>query len=352
MTPNKGGAFLRPNKISERRRIHILKPFIPWVGGKTALRPTLYRLFPNHFSRLVEVFGGGASVLFGREPDGCEEIYNDLNGDLVNLFQCVKRRSLALVRELGFLPLNSRQEFGVLRKFLKQEEFTDEDLKEELALSERCLEPPESEEIQKLLTEQAELGDVRRAAAFYKVIRYSYAGSGTSYGGKPLDIRRGLHLIWACSRRLGDAVIEHQSYEAIIPRYDAPGTLLYIDPPYYQAECYEVAFGLDDHYKLRELFGNCGCFAVLSYNDTPFIRELYKGFWIYSVRRLNNMAQRYKAQRRGEGRDEGKLEYAELVILNYDPREHPKQMTLFGDDLSDEYKCELVSEGGHHDKEL
>ena len=35
--------------------------------------PVLYQLFPNDFHRLVEVFGGGAAVIFGREPGRCEE---------------------------------------------------------------------------------------------------------------------------------------------------------------------------------------------------------------------------------------------------------------------------------------
>ena len=59
-------------------------------------------------------------VIFGREPGRCEEIYNDYNGNLVTLFWCVKNRPLALMTELNFLPLNSRQEFEVLRKLLRE----------------------------------------------------------------------------------------------------------------------------------------------------------------------------------------------------------------------------------------
>ena len=315
----------------------MLKPFIPWVGGKTALRPILYQLFPNSYDRLVEVFGGGASVLFGKEPDHRAEVYNDLNSDLFNLFMCVKERPLSLVRELGFLPFNSRQEFKVFRKFVRKEEFTDDYLAEEMELCERYLEPPDSMEMKGLLLEQAEAGDVKRAAAFYKMIRYSYAGGGSSYGGKSIDIRRSLHLIWACSRRLADVVIENLSFEEAIPKYDASGTLLYLDPPYYQAECYEVAFSLEDHYKLRELLGRCRGYTVLSYNDHPFVRDLYKGFWQFSAKRLNNMAQRY----------ESGSEYEELIILNYDPRDHPKdeQMNLFQSQKPPEYQYTLISEG-------
>ena len=307
------------------------------MGGKTALRPILYQLFPNNYDRLVEVFGGGASVLFGKEPDHRAEIYNDLNGDLYNLFMCVKNRPLSLVRELGFLPFNSRQEFKVIRKFVRKEEFTDDYLAEEMELCERYMKPPESIEMKGLLLEQADAGDVKRAAAFYKMIRYSYGGSGSSYGGKSIDIRRSLHLIWACSRRLADVVIENLSFEEAIPKYDAPGTLLYLDPPYYQAECYDIAFSLEDHYKLRNLIGRCRGYTALSYNDQPFIRHLYKGFWQFSVKRLNNMAQRF---------DSGS-EYEELIILNYNPRAHPKneQLNLFQSQKPPEYQYTLISEG-------
>lgn len=316
-----------------------IKPFIPWVGGKTALRPTLYRLFPNNYNRLVEVFGGGAAVIFGRKPDSCEEIYNDFNGNLVNLFRCVRDRPMALMRELRFLPLNSRDEFYELRDFLRQKE-PEEDLylSEELALCQQYFPLLEAQELQELMVNQSAARDVHRAAAFYKVIRYSYAGGGSSFGGKPTDIRNALNLIWLCSRRLSKVVIENQSYETIIPRYDKEETLLYLDPPYYEAECYEVGFGLEDHRKLQQLLRNCKCYVMLSYNDHPFIRELYQGFWIYSVKRLNNLAQRYDAG----------SEYAELIITNYDPREHPKdqQLSLFQQTEENICECTLVAEGG------
>ena len=113
--------------------------------------PVLYQLFPNDFHRLVEVFGGGAAVIFGREPGRCEESYNDYNSNLVTLFWCVKNRPLALMTELNFLPLNSRQEFEVLRKFLREEEFTNAYLREELELCERFFLSPDREELRQML---------------------------------------------------------------------------------------------------------------------------------------------------------------------------------------------------------
>ena len=55
------------------------------MGGKKALRNTVYELSPASFERYIEVFGGGGWVLFGRPPDPkVMEVYNDFNSNLTN----------------------------------------------------------------------------------------------------------------------------------------------------------------------------------------------------------------------------------------------------------------------------
>lgn len=191
------------------------------MGGKKALRNIIYRLFPKDFGRYIEVFGGGGWVLFGRQPDfKGMEVYNDFNGNLTNLFYCVKSRTLAFLKQLGFLPLNSRHEFGVLRRFFEKDEFDREYLSEELELAQQNLPPPEFEELRAILLEQAEPSDVWRAAAFFKLIRYSYGSGCTSYGCQPFDIRKVFAVIWEASRRLADTVVENKDFEALIRQYD------------------------------------------------------------------------------------------------------------------------------------
>ena len=67
-------------------------------------------------TRYIEVFGSADRVLFSREQDGAMEVFNDYNGDLINLYRCVRERTFALLRELNFLPLQSRDEFNLLRR--------------------------------------------------------------------------------------------------------------------------------------------------------------------------------------------------------------------------------------------
>ena len=86
------------------------------MGGKEKLSPYVYQVLPPQFSQYVEPYGGSGAVLLGlpRDP-GRLDIYNDYDGDLVNLMACVRDRPLALLKELKFLPLQARGEFELLK---------------------------------------------------------------------------------------------------------------------------------------------------------------------------------------------------------------------------------------------
>ena len=293
-----------------------INSFISWVGGKKALRKIIYPLFPVGYERYIEVFGGGGWVLFGMEADSkIMEVYNDFNGDLVNLFACVRERPLALIKELNCFPLNSRQEFSILKQALEKGDFDSKHLKEEMELAERMLSPPCAAEIRDILSQNACLIDVKRAATFYKLIRYSYGSGCTSFGSQPFDIRKTFSLIWEASYRLKDTVIENKDFEGLIRQYDREKAFFYCDPPYYETEGhYAVVFEKSDHIRLRDTLAASAGKWMVSYNDCEYIRELYDGFHILAFTRINNLAQRYK----------GGSEFPELIITNYDPWERGK----------------------------
>lgn len=318
-----------------------MNSIISWIGGKKALRELIYERMPTQYGRYIEVFGGGGWVLFGKQPDKCMEVYNDFNSNLVNLFYCVKEKPMALLKELAFLPLDSREEFYQLRKFLAMEEFKSEHLDEELKITARYLKEPEAGEIRELLMERAEAGDVRRAAAFYKIIRYSYGSGCTSFGCQPFDIRKTFSTLWQASWRLRDTVIENKDFEALIRHYDRPDAFFYCDPPYFETEDhYEVVFRKEDHVRLRDTLAGINGKFMVSYNDCEYIRELYQGFQIEAVTRYNNLAQRY----------DGGSEFPEVLIANYDmgerKRSMPVQMSLF-----ESYGMSVAQSGTQEGKE-
>ena len=310
-----------------------IKTPVSRVGNKTSILHILYALFPMNYGRFIDVFGGSGSVLLGNPTVSSFEVYNDFDRNLANLFRCMKERTMATIRELGFCHLNTREDFIVIRKFFENEEFHDDYFSEELKLTELLFPPFEAKELMEIRTRITEDYDVRRAAMYIKLLRFSYSSSGKSYASQPFDLRKLFGLIAELQTRMANVIVENQDFETLINHYDRPDAFFYADPPYFSTEdMYEVGFGWDDHVRLRDTLKNIKGKFLLSYNDCPEIRELYSGFTLFDFSRTHSMAQRYEA---------GK-EFKELLIGNYDlyerERAKPKQLTLFGtyDNVSDE----------------
>lgn len=269
-----------------------INSFMAWVGGKKALRDEILARFPRNYKRYIEVFGGAGWVLFHKPPGNDFEVFNDFNGNLVNLYRCVREQPNALRNELRYM-LNSRLDFEYMKGMLHS---------------------------------QAVLPDVRRAAYYYALIRYSYAAGTSTFGSQPHAMWNNFPLIESAAGRLQKVVIENKDCVKLIRQYDRPESFFYCDPPYYNADQYYEAVSSDgfDHAGLADaLLGIKGKF-LLSYNDCPEIRALYDrpGIVVEGISRLSNIAQRY---------ENGK-QYPELLISNYDTTELARscvQLTLF-----------------------
>ena len=302
-----------------------MKTPVSRVGNKTSILNILYAVFPLEYERFVDVFGGSGSVLLGKPKIDNFEVYNDFDRNLVNLFHCMKERTMATIRELGFCNLNSREDFNVTRNFFNyNKSFTDDYLKEELKLTEILFPPLEAQELQEVRTKITTDYDVRRAAMFLKLLRYSYSSGCKSFASQPFDIRRLFELIMQLESRMANVVVENQDFETLIKHYDRTDTFFYLDPPYFSTESmYAVGFNCDDHVRLKDTLSKIKGKFLLSYNDCPEIRDLYQGFNLFDFSRTHSMAQRY---------DAGK-EFKELLIANYDlyerERNKPQQLTMF-----------------------
>lgn len=278
-------------------------------------------------------------MLLGKPTIDAFEVYNDFDRNLVNLFRCMKVRPMAVIRELGFCNLNSRDDFDVIRKFFEHEIFSDEYLAEELELTEIMLPPAQAKELKELRLRIEQDYDVRKAAMYLKLQRYSYSSSGKSFASQPFDIRKLFSLIQQLESRMANVIVENQDFERLFRHYDREDALFYLDPPYFSTEdMYPGGFGMDDHKRLRDLLRNIKGRFLLSYNDCPEIRELYKDFEIFDFTRTHSMAQRYEA---------GK-EFKELLIANYDFYERiknrPQQLTLFDDAGKFDYYTKILKE--------
>lgn len=254
----------------------------------------------------------------------CYEFYSSIPQITSDMFDSMRDRPMEFIRELGFLSLNSRDDFAILKKFFEKEEFTEDYLKAQLDLTEILLPEVTAKEVRTLYSAARNDHDLRRAAMFLKLIRYSYSSGCKSFACQPFSLRTLFALVQDFAKRCENVVIENQDFETLIKHYDRPTTFTYCDPPYFTSEyVYDCGFTWEDHLRLyHALAGMKGKF-LLSYNDCPEIRELYKEYNFFDFKRVHSMAQKYEA---------GK-EFPELLIANYDlferERQQPHQLTLF-----------------------
>ena len=248
--------------------------FMSWVGGKKALRGKIVEEFPEPgmYGRYIEVFGGAGWVLFSSDSHAKMEVYNDVNGNLVNLFRCIKYHPDAVQNELQYI-LISREQFYDVREQIEMRGMT----------------------------------DIQRAARFFVLIKESFGADVRSFGLRPRDMDKAKEHLFQVSKRLNKVVIENLDFQKILKNYDKSNALFYLDPPYYETEKYYLdRFMPEDHVRLKEALGVMEGKFVLSYNNCEYIRELYKGYNIIEVERLHNLLQK-----------ERKPKYRELLIKNF-----------------------------------
>jgi len=248
---------------------------IPRIGGKRLLRKQILAHFPaDKITRYIEPFGGAGWVLFSRARHAPEEIFNDADGELINLFRCVKNHCGELQRQMQWM-LNSRELF-------------------EDALA---------------LKNTRGLTDIQRAALYFIVAKESYGADGRTYGASAKHLERATEYFATISHRLQTVKIERRSFEVIIPQYDCTGALFYVDPPYHGTEgYYDTLFRDTQHHLLKDLLSTIKGRFILSYNDDDYVRQLYKDFIIEELARPSNLTARYP--------DKAK-QYHELLIRNF-----------------------------------
>ena len=192
-------------------------------------------------------------MLLGKEPSKFE-VYNDIEGELVNFFRVVKNRPAELLLELDLLPLNSREEFSSWLHFHDGGNEPNIHLADQLEIIDRTTPASLTEEAEKLKTslrKRSDYRDVRQAAAYLMRVRNSYSSSGRSFACQPFSVRTLFTQILEMSRRLENVIIEQQSFEVLIPHYDREDSFFYGDPPYYDSEyVYDAEFGWDHRTKL------------------------------------------------------------------------------------------------------
>lgn len=222
----------------------------------------------------VEPFAGGLAVLLAK-PRSQIEVLNDLNGELVNFYRCVRFHSDVLLTELEFV-LSSRKEFDDFRH-------------------------------------QPGLTDIQRAARWFFRNRNCFRGASLdTFGTSPTSARGSrearLEAIRQLNLRLDRVTVENLDWERCFDLYDRPGSFFFCDPPYTACDAGAyAAWKPVDVMRFRARLDRLRGRWVVTFNDAPEIRRIFDDCRLISIERA-----------KGINQSKGKT-YRELVIV---PRAH------------------------------
>lgn len=184
----------------------VSRPALRYHGGKFRLAPWVMQFFPPH-GCYVEPFGGVAGVLL-RKPRVYAEVYNDLDGDIVNFFRVLRDQALRsdLIEACRLTPY-ARDEF------LSAYEPTDDPLERARRTAVRAA------------MGFGSAGATKATTGFRTDTRRKYGTAQHNWADYPPALA-------AIGERFSGVLVENRDALQVIANHDGPDTLHFFDPPY------------------------------------------------------------------------------------------------------------------------
>lgn len=246
--------------------VDVKRPVLRYHGAKFRIASWLLQFFPPHRC-YVEPFGGAAGVLL-QKPRAYAEVYNDLDGDVVNFFRVLRNpvQREALIRACQLTPY-ARTEF------------------------EEAWEPTEDAiERARRLAVRAQMG-------------FGSAGATKGTTGFRIDTKRAYgtaqhhwveypEAIAAAGQRFTGVLVENMPAVDVMRLHDAEDTLHFVDPPYVhstrvrgagKARYYRHEMTDEEH---RELLHGLQGMVVITGYDNAIYRELLANWELHTTTAL------------------------------------------------------------------
>ena len=256
----------------------IRRPVLRYHGGKFRLAPKLIEIFPPH-RVYTEAFGGGASVLM-QKPRCYAEIYNDLDGEVVNVFRVLQDRKKAQrLEELLRVTPFAREEFLLSYQHAKN------DVERARRTVIRSFMGFGSDSISRMKASRAGF-NTRLSSVMSTGFRWNANRTGTTpahdWKNYPVEIA-------AFANRLQGVVIEQRPALEILAKMDRPEALHYVDPPYPMStralangttneHRYKHEMTDADHEALAKVLRELTGMVIVSSYPGPLYEKLYAGW--------------------------------------------------------------------------
>jgi len=214
-----------------------------YPGNKSSLADWVCDHLTEHRC-YVEVFGGAAGVL-ANKPESYNEVYNDIDEDLVQFFDVLRERDAELKEWLQRLPY-AREKYDAWADRWYSEGWRPDDA-------------------------------IKRAGVFFFLRSTSFGGTYQYPGGFAISSSRNQARTYAgqvdrleeFAQRFRNVVVENRDCQDVIESYDSDTTLFYLDPPYYDTRCRYRHGHEFDHDALASTLANIDGDWLASYGDLP-----------------------------------------------------------------------------------
>ena len=252
----------------------VTRPLVRYHGGKWRIAPWIVSFFPKH-RVYVELFGGGGSVLL-RKSRSHEEIYNDIDGDIVNLFRVARDNGEELKLKIALTPF-AREKF--YQSFLPSDDPVEK--------ARRTIVRAYMGRATSAVT--GKINDDGKPSTGFKANNDS---AGTVASRVWAGYADALTALIEC---LQGVVIENRNALEVIEQQDKPEALFYADPPYVfstrdAGQDYRYEMSDSDHIRLAEKLNAAKGAVIVSGYDSGLYNELYKG-WRRAERQERSDAQ-------------------------------------------------------------
>tara|TARA_R110000744_G_C19357750_1_gene561057 strand:+ start:1557 stop:2357 length:801 start_codon:yes stop_codon:yes gene_type:complete len=237
----------------------IKHPVMRYHGGKFRLAKWITSFFGEHYF-YTEAYGGAASVLMHKEP-AYSEVYNDMDGDVVNLFRVLKDpASNERLRELCAFTPYSRDEFK------NAFDATEED--------------PVIRALNMVVRATMGFGTaagVGGNSGFRSDSKRKYATASHLWARYPDNLA-------SVGERLAGVMIENKPATEVILKHDCEFTLHYVDPPYVHNtrvagnRSYRHEMSDNDHEELIAVLSSVKGRVLLSGYDCDLYRDCLAGW--------------------------------------------------------------------------
>jgi len=237
---------------------------IAWYGGKHYLARWIIDQMPDH-RVYIEPFGGMAGVLLKKQPSEVE-IFNDLDGRVVNFFRVIRDPEFFTdFRLQAELTPYSREQFRIL-----------------------CEAPEPTDPVQRAWWFFIRCRQARGGTGMGRLTPNAWATSTRTRRQMPEPISKylsSLDGLGEVADRFRQVMIECTPAVELIKKYDGPDVLFYCDPPYPactrsggKAGTYAFEMTNVDHLRLLETLKQCRGRVMISSYDSPLYREQLAGW--------------------------------------------------------------------------